>query len=1316
MTHRYLALAAALAVTLASRASAQVDLGAVAAGVQGCPELAANAGLGKLAAYLCRPVNRTSLDLPITIAPDAIEVRAGSFSIVQRQSLLDLSRGSLGEPEFTRLRGLLLQGAVLSRSQVGLYRALLAQAADPATPAGVTTVLLAQAAALIAGTFDESTPELLAARIDRDRISDLRAGGFAKLGGSDTLASYSGGLVQSLSGVATVVGAPFAFDADGNALVVPAVALKTAYPFFVGPDGLTNTVDDLPYVANNPAGQAAGYTLAAPISGSSFDRVENGGSPSVPVYVQSAQITVPSAANPSVNKTVEVYGAYNPTYVKLVGCQTGLHGTFDRTTGICTDSSANDVTADALQIGCPTIAQGSASTRFGVGVNADGSCIGLNSSGQVQYEVLDLLGDSRLRPTVAGIEPSDLTDLELRAAPLLARPLNPNGTVVFPPVTGGFRRNADLVTGAPVASTGGTCRVRMNGSSVPIGPNGVAGDGDDVFPSAGTCLLWGAPDVGGVQHLASPSIIASSHSANQTLFHELCSATFDEDTVHCPLDALNDTNTFGLQSFVLGGLGGLGALALEGASTIRTGPLDNLGQTLGSEFMSFQFLAVNPLGPQDSGSQDIGLNFERGQAALLGCGAGFASPCSSTQEQIWANDPAITGSVGRRFLGGIDLLNTDATVLVQEFAIEKAFHSGDLVGVVSDANNPNDPPNYLPGVNYSRDGTFVAIPNVPGLPPVNVEVGQYLPLTPADVLGMSDAQRATYQHGGASKVQADGWVEPMPWAVDPNALATFGAVVFQSDPNDPLNGSGNVFNHAGGQIYGEYCGRWMVLNDSNTPFDQTCTALETVSANYERLIIAGEVIGQDRVFDPPESLAELAAMLDGDPSNDATGDPISGPDGIFLPDQFVFRDDQMDFQVMPARLTFGAALVPAPANKAAALAFLQSFDPNVSCIATAQCLLQVNAALSDVNDATSALPLVLDLPIGFTVNQVDAGSQVIGQRKINLAKLVVSDRVALTHLFAGQVIADGPALLQMSVAQRNSLLGQSGLITVPARDINADGINDLDQDRDGVWDGADDYTPGPVSDDEILCGSGIRGDEMLEEGIQYEPHRADQAPGSPAFQAIFPNGLPPRSPVFCRSLNALLALVGPATGDTREFVWHGGVAGGTTDLDADSWPDGIDNCPTVANPTQRDTDGDGVGDACDNCVYVSNPRRLADYLTLNPWATLTGGQRDDDHDGFGNICDGKFAVPGINVGLGDLAQFNASVGKSRLTDTCGTAGNRPCAIFDLDEGTGVNIGTPDKLRFNALAGLPPGGHFPANSGKCPTCPLTCTAGTAGSCQ
>ena len=58
------------------------------------------------------------------------------------------------------------------------------------------------------------------------------------------------------------------------------------------------------------------------------------------------------------------------------------------------------------------------------------------------------------------------------------------------------------------------------------------------------------------------------------------------------------------------------------------------------------------------------------------------------------------------------------------------------------------------------------------------------------------------------------------------------------------------------------------------------------------------------------------------------------------------------------------------------------------------------------------------------------------------------------------------------------------------------------------------------------------------------------------------------------------------------------------DADGDGRPDGVDNCPFVANRDQLDSDGDGVGQACDNCEGVSN-----------------SGQLDTDGDRHGDLCD-----------------------------------------------------------------------------------------------
>jgi len=96
-------------------------------------------------------------------------------------------------------------------------------------------------------------------------------------------------------------------------------------------------------------------------------------------------------------------------------------------------------------------------------------------------------------------------------------------------------------------------------------------------------------------------------------------------------------------------------------------------------------------------------------------------------------------------------------------------------------------------------------------------------------------------------------------------------------------------------------------------------------------------------------------------------------------------------------------------------------------------------------------------------------------------------------------------------------------------------------------------------------------------------------------------------------------------------VWHGFTLGirttvaaeSNSDFDRDGVDDGIDNCPSTANPGQGDSDGDGVGDACDstddNVVDQDNDgltnaqERDRGTDPLNP---------DTDGDGVGDAVDG----------------------------------------------------------------------------------------------
>ena len=71
-----------------------------------------------------------------------------------------------------------------------------------------------------------------------------------------------------------------------------------------------------------------------------------------------------------------------------------------------------------------------------------------------------------------------------------------------------------------------------------------------------------------------------------------------------------------------------------------------------------------------------------------------------------------------------------------------------------------------------------------------------------------------------------------------------------------------------------------------------------------------------------------------------------------------------------------------------------------------------------------------------------------------------------------------------------------------------------------------------------------------------------------------------------------------------------------TDVDHDGVDDSVDNCVTVANPTQHDEDHDDVGDACDKCP-------------------VSPDNTDSDGDGVGDDCD-----PNPNEGGDAIAFFD----------------------------------------------------------------------------
>jgi Thrombospondin type 3 repeat len=157
------------------------------------------------------------------------------------------------------------------------------------------------------------------------------------------------------------------------------------------------------------------------------------------------------------------------------------------------------------------------------------------------------------------------------------------------------------------------------------------------------------------------------------------------------------------------------------------------------------------------------------------------------------------------------------------------------------------------------------------------------------------------------------------------------------------------------------------------------------------------------------------------------------------------------------------------------------------------------------------------------------------------------------------------------------------------------------------------------------------------------------------------------------------------------------------DSDGDGFPDGIDNCTLVANPTQLDTDGDGYGNACDadlnndgNVNFSDLALFRAAFGTVNANADLNGSA------GVVNFTDlaifralfGK--APGPS-GVGPTTTISSPPAEGSSTFSMDAnftlTSSVPATIcWSLDAGPLSCSASPAKIFVASLSGLMAGNH------------------------
>ena len=833
-----------------------------------------------------------------------------------------------------------------------------------------------------------------------------------------------------------------------------------------------------------------------------------------------------------------------------------------------------------------------------------------------------------------------------------------------------YGRRVDPETGAPLNAFGPlTCTHRVDpNTGARIGPDGDASTlTDNDMPTVGNCLLWDNPgpfdpnadpnpnksapaDGLARQFVRASDEIAFNHAANQTLFHTICSISFDEDSGQCSVDFLNDPILFQPVSNILSGETGISGAAVEGYDSVRLisddpnepgitpaeerkrlqRPYEDLGRSV---FTTAIFAPANSFG---GGGNFFSAQLSSEQLALLGCGSAFATSCDSGESlDIRSETPsaflqALQVDDRIRLVGGVDFLNGNASVLMQESTLLRVNQAGAPVGIRGGETFLGfEPLRFEAGI--TTLGITVADAAAAGVEATlevrNLFLASQNSNNEPDCLarGLSgDCKQsvAGFQalidvalgvNKGALRTElnesaTDFQIEPSRWIVD------------QTKPNlaflNPLDpGPDGIFDNAddlgigpdglAGTSDDDYFdpvlnpnGTVNPLGENCSPFfggpEPGCTNIEMVAANIERLLIATDIIGGDRTFDPPETLAEMLSMLDGDDQNDPFSDPISGEDGLLFND--FDRDEDLVAEGKPGLEGDGVILhdrlnVDQRATVAIRGLAADSFD---DCAANAPstanfCSLNLDktrplfGTLANIEDEVrreegprliGALPIAMRLSVGRqdVTFQIDGlcpsgdtplegfrdnpGSceprRLVPIQRLSpfeLQQLETFDEVTVEGSKIGE--PPGPVTLFRTFIDRRlprQILTELGsLLKIDQDGGGARATNrvfDLDQDRDGALDFVDDGLPGPVSDDNILCGSGIPGD-VLQDAQQTDFDGVEQ-------KEFDRSGidLPARSPVFCGGLAGVINATGQTLpfvrsgGDgrfgRRDFLWHGG--------------------------------------------------------------------------------------------------------------------------------------------------------------------------------